>query len=52
VFHTYLALSNKTTWEVLSRKKITYLNNMPENYNPFTLGVRGNLYFYCCKRIN
>ena len=51
-FHTYLAFSNKTTWEVLSRKRITYFNNIPEGHNPFNLGVSKNLYFYCCKRIS
>ena len=48
-FHTYLATTNKTTWEVLSRSKISYFSSLPPNYNPFTLGLAQNLYFYCCK---
>lgn len=51
IFHTYLASTNKTTWEVLSKSKISYFSSLPPNYNPFTMGLFPNLYFYCCKSL-
>lgn len=51
LFHSYLAASNKTTWEVLSRKKISYLSSLPPNSHPFNLGLLQNLHFYCIKSL-
>lgn len=46
-FHTYLALANYTTWEVLSARNVTYLRNVPSNVNPFSRGILGNLKHFC-----
>lgn len=40
IFHTYLALSNTTTWECLSWSKISYLKEWPRKYgSPFNIGL-------------
>ena len=47
VFHSYLALSNMTTWECLSWDKISYLKLWPRNLgSPFNAGIRKNLECY------
>eukprot|EP00898_Chlorokybus_atmophyticus_P004843 jgi/Chlat1/535/Chrsp103S00013 len=43
LFHSYLALSNQTTWEVTSGPSISYLRNAPSNVAPFNHGVLNNL---------
>ena len=49
VFHTYLALSNITTWECLSWSRIGYLKNWPrKNRSPFNIGLINNLKLYFC----
>lgn len=40
--HFYLALMNKTTWENLCKKKITYLSNWTKSFSPFSRGIIGN----------
>lgn len=47
-FHTYLMLSNQTTWEVVSRERITYLKNLREDLNPFSEGYCKNMYTFLC----
>jgi len=53
-FHTYLALSNRTTCErylgeTASWEKISYLKVWPEQLgSPFSAGCLGNLRAYCC----
>jgi len=42
-FHTYLILTNQTTWEVSKRRKITYLQEVPEDEFPFDIGFFGNI---------
>ena len=44
--HTYMLLSNNTTWESVSRHRISYLKNV-EN-NPFNLGCCKNAYYFLC----
>lgn len=46
-FHTYLALANFTTWEVLSAHNVSYLKDIPSNVNPFSQGLIGNLRHFC-----
>merc|ERR1712232_18961 len=47
-FHTFLALSNLTTSEHVSWRRITYLKGYKEdNGSPFTRSVPGNLAAYC-----
>lgn len=49
VFHTYLSLTNTTTWECLSWKKISYLKFWPRKLgSPFNIGVKNNLRLYFC----
>lgn len=45
--HTYMAVSNHTTWESMSRHRITYLQKI-EVDNPFSLGYCRNAYVFLC----
>ncbi|KAG2660449.1 hypothetical protein PVAP13_1KG027900 [Panicum virgatum] len=47
-FHTYIALTNQTTYEVARRKRISYLRGVPERVHPFSKGICRNLYDFCC----
>lgn len=43
VFHSYLNSKNLTTWECLSWKKISYMQQWPRNLgSPFHLGFKQN----------
>lgn len=42
VFHTWMALSNQTTWEWASHDKIYYLQDLEEEILPFDLGCIKN----------
>lgn len=46
--HTYLILTNQTTWEVSKRYNITYLNGVPDHVTPFNHGIKNNIREYCC----
>lgn len=47
IFHSYLALTNMTTWECLSWDKISYLKLWPRKLgSPFNVGIRKNLKYY------
>ncbi|XP_062816035.1 palmitoyltransferase ZDHHC12 isoform X2 [Anolis carolinensis] len=49
--HAYLAACNTTTWEFMSRHRISYLRGCPEEENPFDRGVFRNLWgFFCARR--
>ncbi|XVF59869.1 hypothetical protein PTKIN_Ptkin07bG0310300 [Pterospermum kingtungense] len=50
LFHSYLILTNQTTYELVRRRRITYLRGIPERVYPFSKGVRRNLYDFCCVR--
>jgi hypothetical protein len=41
-FHGYLISINSTTWEVMSRHKISYFQPYPTNFNPFSEGIFQN----------
>jgi len=43
LFHTYLMLTNQTTWEVSKRHKISYLQELPEDEFPFDNGYVSNV---------
>ncbi|XP_071482390.1 palmitoyltransferase ZDHHC12-B-like [Diadema antillarum] len=46
--HTFMLLTNQTTWEFMSRHRITYLRNLDESANPFDEGYcRNCLKFFC-----
>ncbi|XP_067826057.1 palmitoyltransferase ZDHHC12-A [Heptranchias perlo] len=53
VSHLYLVSSNTTTWEFMSRHRISYLKHCSSEENPFDQGILGNLWtFFCvCKTI-
>ncbi|XP_053138173.1 palmitoyltransferase ZDHHC12 [Hemicordylus capensis] len=51
VSHLYLAASNTTTWEFMSRHRISYLRQC-EAENPFDQGIFRNLWkFFCACRL-
>ncbi|XP_071821085.1 palmitoyltransferase ZDHHC12-like [Apostichopus japonicus] len=48
--HSFMLFNNQTTWEFMSRHRITYLKNLDESYNPFHEGYLKNcikFFFYC-----
>ena len=50
-YHTFLALVNQSTWENVSWEKISYMKLRERKYgSPFSRGILGNLWFYCCKK--
>ncbi|KAG7026713.1 Protein S-acyltransferase 10 [Cucurbita argyrosperma subsp. argyrosperma] len=50
LFHSYLVLTNQTTYELVRRRRIFYLRGIPERVFPFSKGVCHNLYDFCCHR--
>ncbi|KAJ4714094.1 S-acyltransferase [Melia azedarach] len=50
LFHSYLILTNQTTYELVRRRRIPYLRGIPERVYPFSNGVCRNLYNFCCVR--
>ncbi|KAF5738099.1 protein S-acyltransferase 10 isoform X1 [Tripterygium wilfordii] len=48
LFHSYLVLSNQTTYELVRRRRIPYLRRIPERVYPFSKGICRNLYNFCC----
>ena len=44
IMHTYLVITAQTTWEVLSRSRITYLKGLPSDVFPFDRGICANVY--------
>ncbi|OAE29074.1 hypothetical protein AXG93_1626s1010 [Marchantia polymorpha subsp. ruderalis] len=48
IFHTYLAVTDQTTYEKTRRRRINYLKTLPPNYNPFNKGCFKNTYSFCC----
>lgn len=48
--HSFMLCNNQTTWEFMSRHRITYLRNLDESLNPFHEGYFKNcikFFFYC-----
>ncbi|KAM7261115.1 hypothetical protein ACFE04_026590 [Oxalis oulophora] len=52
LFHSYLVMTNQTTYELVRRRRIPYLRAIPERVYPFSKGVYRNLYDFCCIRRN
>jgi len=48
LFHSFLILTNQTTWEMTRRKRIPYLRELPERVHPFSRGLKANVYSFCC----
>ncbi|KFK34383.1 hypothetical protein AALP_AA5G138200 [Arabis alpina] len=52
LFHSYLILTNQSTYELVRRRRIPYLRNIPERVHPFSRGIRRNVYNVCCDNTN
>ncbi|KAH7566203.1 hypothetical protein JRO89_XS08G0114800 [Xanthoceras sorbifolium] len=52
LFHSYLILTNQTTYELVRRRRIPYLRGIPERVYPFSKGLCRNLYNFFCVRSN
>ncbi|XP_030535818.1 protein S-acyltransferase 10-like [Rhodamnia argentea] len=50
LFHSYIVLTNQTTYELVRRRRIPYLRGIPERVYPFSKGACRNLYYFCCAR--
>ncbi|KAJ7953197.1 S-acyltransferase [Quillaja saponaria] len=50
LFHSFLILTNQTTYELVKRRRIFYLRGFPDRVYPFSKGVCRNLYNFCCAR--
>lgn len=50
IFHSYLILTNQITYEVLRKRRIPYMRNIPEGVFPFSKGACRNSYEFCCAR--
>ncbi|XP_031388073.1 protein S-acyltransferase 10-like isoform X2 [Punica granatum] len=48
LFHSYLILTNQTTYELVRRQRITYLSHVPRRLCAFSRGMGRNLYYICC----
>ncbi|KAK9034882.1 hypothetical protein V6N11_076937 [Hibiscus sabdariffa] len=48
LFHSYLVMTNQTTYELVRCRRIPYLRGVPERVYPFSRGVCRNLYDFCC----
>eukprot|EP00164_Ancoracysta_twista_P003634 GFYU01004871.1.p1 GENE.GFYU01004871.1~~GFYU01004871.1.p1 ORF type:complete len:373 (-),score=61.30 GFYU01004871.1:207-1325(-) len=50
IFHSYLAITNQTTWETLRRSSIYYMREVPRTVPfPFSEGCARNIYTFCCR---
>lgn len=47
--HSYLMVTAQTTWEYMSRSRISYLKTLSEDVNPFDQGVFCNVYSFLCR---
>ncbi|CAL9094938.1 unnamed protein product [Musa textilis] len=48
LFHSYLMITNQTTYEMVRRRRILYLGGIPEKVHPFSRGICKNLCTFCC----
>lgn len=48
LFHSFLILTNQTTYELTRRRRIPYLRSLPDKVHPFNQGIDANLYSFCC----
>lgn len=46
--HSWLIITNQTTWEFNRRSRITYLHHLPDGVHPFSMGCAGNVDLICC----
>ena len=45
-FHTFLMFRGLTTWELVSRERITYLKHLKDDFHPFDEGCFLNMYTF------
>ncbi|KAL2504407.1 Protein S-acyltransferase 10 [Abeliophyllum distichum] len=50
LFHSYLVVTNQTTYELVRRRRVPYLRAVPHRVYPFSKGLCRNLYLFCCAR--
>lgn len=50
LFHSYLVVTNQTTYELVRRRRIPYMRAIPERVYPFSKGACRNVYNFCCAR--
>ncbi|KAL5706250.1 protein S-acyltransferase [Ranunculus cassubicifolius] len=50
IFHSYLILTNQTTYELVRRRRIPYLRLFPDRVYPFSKGICTNVYNFCCRQ--
>lgn len=48
IYHSYLILTNQTTWEYNRSKRISYLSDLDEGERPFDHGPLANIRLLCC----
>lgn len=48
VCHSYMMFTAQTTWEFMSRPRISYLKRFPVDYNPFDQGYIQNILSFIC----
>lgn len=48
LFHSYLILTNQTTYEIIRRGRLDYMRNVPRNVKPFSRGYVKNIISFCC----
>ena len=47
-FHVFCIATNQTTWEIASKRKISYLKGVPDNVYAFDRGLARNVREFCC----
>lgn len=48
ICHSYMMFTAQTTWEFMSRPRISYLKKFPDDYNPFHQGYLWNILSFLC----
>jgi Uncharacterized protein containing DHHC-type Zn finger len=48
ICHSYMMFTAQTTWEFMSRPRISYLKKFPDDYNPFHQGYLWNTLSFLC----